>query len=332
MATLLEAFAQQLNARQTEQLAKVLDVKTEALRPGMDTAGALLLGAVHLQTATPEGAGDLLASLNGDKDLRTDAMDAIEAGHGYPILDFLFGVGYPKVTAWVQDTAGVDVEPFLAPAAVLMMRALEDTTLAEKFDAAGLTAYLQKEQDAFARAQPQLASQLNAALDLGQNTAERAERLMLRFTPEEWDALAKLPSLAASAVMMTDLSGPVGLNKEYAALLQALEAAAAANEPDSLVSLTARTYNEPAQIDALGVTQTNAQTMLRDACLQVVAILNAKATHQEIHAYKKMVMDVAQSVARAALDGGTLGIGRKPVSAGEHRTLDLLAAALAYDA
>ena len=134
MATLLEAFAQQLNARQSEQLAKLLNVKTEALRQGMDTAGALLLGAVHLQTATPEGAGDLLASLNGDKDLRTDAMEAIAAGHGYPILDFLFGVGYPKVTAWVKDTAGVEVEPFLAPAAVLMMRALEDAALAEKFD------------------------------------------------------------------------------------------------------------------------------------------------------------------------------------------------------
>ena len=330
MATLLEAFAQQLNARQNEQLAKLLDVKTEALRKGMDAAGALLLGAVHLQTATPEGAGDLLASLNGDKDLRADAMDAIAAGHGYPILDFLFGVGYSKVTAWVKDTAGVEVEPFLAPAAVLLMRALEDIALAEKFDAARLTAYLQKEEDTFARAQPQLASQLNAALDLGQNTIERAERLMLRFSPEEWDALAKLPALAASAVMMTDLSGPVGLNKEYAALLQALEAAAAANEPDSLVSLAARTFNEPAQIDALGVTQTNAQTMLRDGSLQTLAILNAKATHEEIHAYKKMVMEVARSVAQAAMDGGTLGIGRKPVSANEQSALDMLAAALAY--
>jgi hypothetical protein len=332
MATLLETYARQLNARQMEQLAKWLAVKTDALQKGLRTTGALLLGAVYQQSKTPQGADDLLASLNQDKELRSDALRAIEAGHGFPILNFLFGVGYPKVTAWVKDTVGVDVEPFLVPAAVLMMRALEEIALAEKFDAAGLAAYLQKEQDAFARAQPQLASQLNAALDLGQNTVERAERLMLRFTPEEWDTLARLPSLAASAVMMTDLSGPVGLNKEYTALLQALEKSAAANEPDSLVSLAARTYNEPSQIDALGVTPANARTMLRDGSLQTLAILNAKATHEEIHAYKKMVMDVARSVAQAAMDGGTLGIGRKPVSGNEQRALDLLAAALAYDA
>lgn len=332
MATLLETYAQQLNARQSEQLAKALGVKTDALQKGLNMAGALLLGAVHQQSKTPQGAADLLASLNQDKELRADALRAIEAGHGYPILNFLFGVGYPKVTAWVQNTTGLDVEPFLAPATVLMMRALEEIAVKEKFDAAGLAAYLQNEQNAFTRAQPQLASQLNAALDLGQNTVERAERLMLRFTPEEWDALARLPALAAAAVMMLDLSGPVGLNKEYTALFAALERAAAANEPDSLVSLAARSYNAPAQIDALGVTQANAQTKMRDACLEVVAILNARATHEEIHAYKKMVMDVAREVAHAALDGGTLGFGRKPVSADEQRGLDLLAAALAYDA
>lgn len=330
MTTLLEAYAQQLNARQTEQLAKLLDVKTDALHQGLELAGALLLGAVCQQSQTPEGADDLLASLNQDKDLRADAMRAIEAGHGYAILDFLFGVGYPKVTGWVKDTAGTDVESFLAAAAVLMMRALENTVSGEKLDAVGLAAYLGKQNDAFARAQPQLASQLNAALDLGQNTVERAENLMLRFTTEEWDALARLPSVAASAIMMADMSGPMGFNKEYAALLQALEASASANEPDSLVSLTARTYNAPAQIDALGVTQANAKTMLRDACLEAVAILNAKAAHEEIHAYKKMVMDVARQVAQAALDGGRLGIGRTPVSADEQRALDMLAAALAY--
>jgi len=332
MTTILETYAQQLNARQMEQLARWLDVRADTLQKGLDVSGALLLGAAAQHSKTPDGAADLLASLNKDKDLRAEALRAIEAGHGYPILDFLFGVGYPTVTAWVRDTAGVDVAPFLASAVVLFMRALETIVNQEKFDAAGLAAYLQDAQNAFARAQPQLASQLNAALDLGKNIEERAERLMLRFTPEEWAALARLPSIAASAVMMTDLSGPVGLNQEYTALLAALERAAAANEPDSLVSLVARTFNEPSQIDALGVTQANAQMMLRDACLEVVALLNAKATHNETHNYKTMVMNVARAVAHAALDGGTFGIGRKSVSAEEQRALDLLAAALAYDA
>lgn len=330
MPTLLDSLTKLLTPRQTEQLAKMLDVKTAQLPEGISTAGALLLGAAALEAATPEGAETLLASLTQDQDLHADVMHSIEAGHGYPILDFLFGVGLSRVTQWVKDTASVDVAPYLAATAVLFMRALHDTRKNEKLDAAGLGAYLQKEQETFARAKPQLASQLGAAIDLGKNTTERAERLMERFTPEEWDALAKLPALAASAVIMSDMSGPVGFNKEYTALFEALAAQASAHDPDSLVALAAMSYNEPAQVDALNITQANAQTQMRDACLQIVAILNDKCAHDEIVNYKKMVIEVARAVAQAALDGGTLGIGRKPISGDEQRALDMLAAALAY--
>jgi hypothetical protein len=330
MANLLDSLTNVLSPRQMEQLAKLLNTKPTSLPENIYTAGALLLGAVHAQTRTPEGAEALLESLTRDRELRAGVMAAIEAGRGYPILDFLFGVGLPKVTEWVRDTAGIDVAPYLPAAAVMLMHALDETVRAQTLDAAGLATYVKTEQDAFARAKPQLASQLNAALDLGQNIVERADRLMRRFTPEEWDALAKLPSIAASAVMMRALSGPVGLNREYTALLQALAASAAANEPDSLVSLAALSYNDPAQIDALGVTESNALTLMRDACLQALAILNDKASREEMAAYKKMVVDVASQVARAANDGGVLGVGGVPVSAEEQRTLDWLAAALAY--
>lgn len=331
MATsILENLTSSLTPRQTEHLAKMLDVKPAQLPEGIFAAGALLLGAVRQHTATPKGADELLASLTQDKELRTGVMEAIEAGHGYPILDFLFGVGLSKVETWVRDTAKIDVAPFLAPVAVLLMHQLEEKTRAEKFDAAGLTTYLNAEQETFARTKPQLASQVSAALDLGQNTVERAERIMERFTPEEWDALATLPAVAASAVMMSALSGPVGLNREYGSLFRSLAASAAANGFDSLAGLAAMTYNEPAKIDALGVTQANAQTRMRDACLQALAILTDKATHEELVLYKSMVVKVATDVAQATNDGGILGLGGKPISGDEKRTLELLAAALAY--
>lgn len=330
MANLLDSLSKQLNPRQTEHLAKQLDVNKTDLPRGLDTANALILDAVNTQCATTQGADDVLASLNLDKDLRRDAMASIEAGHGYPILDYLFGVGYPRVTGWVKDTAGIDVAPYLPAAAVLFMHALEEYVLKNKTDAAALTTYLKTEYDAFTRAQPQLASQLHAAIDLGQNTVERATRLMERFTPEEWDTLAKLPAIAASAVIMSDLSGPVGFGKEYETLFQALNDSANHHDPDSLVSLTARSYNDPAQVDALNITSANAQAKMRDACLEALAILNDKATHEETVAYKEMVVTVSRKVAQAAKDGGVFGLGGTPVSAAEQRMLDLLSAALAY--
>ncbi|RIK22765.1 MAG: hypothetical protein DCC52_13555 [Chloroflexi bacterium] len=63
MATLLETYAQQLTARQTDHVAKLLDVKPDALQKGLDLAGALLLGAVRQRSQTPQDAADLLASL-----------------------------------------------------------------------------------------------------------------------------------------------------------------------------------------------------------------------------------------------------------------------------
>ncbi|MBI4670527.1 MAG: DUF937 domain-containing protein [Chloroflexi bacterium] len=330
MAILLDEIAKLLTSRRAEQLAKLLDVRDAALKQGIQTAGAVLLGAANAQAATPEGADELLASLNLDKELQTDVMDAIAEGHGYPILDFLFGVGLPKVVSWLQDTSGAEVGPFLPVAAPLFMHVLQDQVRAQKLDRAGLSAFLAQEEKTFSHDQPQLASQINAALDLGQNTGERAERNLARFTPEEWTALARVPALAASAVMMTALSGPVGINKEYVALRQALADSRAANDPDSLVGLVSREYNDPAQIDALGVTQKNAVPMVRDACLQALAILNDKATHEEIVGYKKLVVTVSARVAHAANDGGIMSIGGKPVSADEQVTLDFIAAALAY--
>ncbi|MCI0476350.1 MAG: DUF937 domain-containing protein [Anaerolineales bacterium] len=330
MATLLDELSKLLNHRRAEQLEKMLGVKEHALKQGVQTAGAVLLGTANIQAATPAGAEELLASLNLDKEIRTDVMEAIAEGHGYPILNFLFGVGLPKVSSWLRDTAGMEVEPFLPVTAPMFMHVLQDAVRAQKLDGAGLTAYLVDQEKIFARAQPQLASQINAALDLGQNTVERAERNIERFTPEEWDTLSRVPALAGHAVMLAAWSGPRGLQKEFDALQTAMAECGRAHDPDSLVGLVGLTLTGPAQLDALGVTQANAMSLTRDGCLDALAILNDKATHEEILAYKEFIVAVAQRVAQAARDGGIFSVGGKPVSADEQAMLDLIAAALAY--
>jgi hypothetical protein len=67
-----------------------------------------------------------------------------------------------------------------------------------------------------------------------------------------------------------------------------------------------------------------AQGRLRDA----MQILSAKATPEEIDAYKRFVMTVAQAVAGAHKEGGFLGIGGKQISDAENQALDELSSAL----
>ncbi len=331
MATLLESFSQMLTPQLVEQLAKTLDVPESDVAPGMNTAGAVVLGATsNRASASTSDADELLADLQQDTSLDGDILQMVEEGREYPILDNLFGVGLTQVEEWIENTTQINIAPFLPIAAPLFMKLLRETIQSQNLDRAGLTARLKTEQAAFAQANPELASEVNAALDLGQDTVERAERHLARFTPEEWETLRQVPTLASYAVMMSALSGPVGLSKEMDALMQAMVEADTTQAPDSLVGLVSRQFYDPEQISELGANPTNALSMARDACLQALAILNEKALPEETLAYKQFVVNVATQVAQASNDGGILGIGGKPISDEEQMTLDLIAAALAY--
>jgi hypothetical protein len=59
-----------------------------------------------------------------------------------------------------------------------------------------------------------------------------------------------------------------------------------------------------------------------------MGILEAKATAEEIDAYKRFVMTVAQAAASAHKEGGFLGIGGKQISDAENQALDEISAAL----
>lgn len=344
MATLIESLAALITPQIAEQMAKALDVPENQVLPAMQLAGAVMLGAVNKEVAsqdnaasqaepgTGDGAANLLASLNMDTTLHNNVMEILNSGSGYPILDHYFGVGLVRVERWLQDNTGTNIAPFLPIAAPLFMRELQDDVVSQKLDAAGLAALLKKETETYADANPELISEVNAALDLGTDTEERAERQMARFTLEEWSTISKVPPLAGYAVMMAALSGPVGLSQEIDALIEAMEQHGAEAEPDSLVGLVSREFSDPEQINALGANRTNALEMARDASLQALAILNEKALYDETLAYKKFVMDVATHVAQATNDGGVLGIGGTPVSDDEQMTLQFIAAALAYSA
>lgn len=327
MTTLLDSITRTVTPHLTEQFAAELGLDEQQTTAGINLAAPLLLSALGNKTATPEGADEVLGSLKTEPQ---DPLDALASGESDAFLNQLLGVGAGKVTGWLENTTGIDVVPFLALVAPLVMNAIQNAVKTQNLDAAGLTQLLKTDNDAYALANPQLASELNAALDLGANVIERAARVRAQFTDEEWGTLAKTPALAGYAVMMSSLSGPVGINKELDALHLALHELGEAAEPDSLVGLVSREYHSPDEINTLGANRENATALMRDACLKSLQILNEKENYEETLSYKEFVVAVSTRVANAAIDGGFMSIGGKPVTDEEQMTLDLIAAALAY--
>lgn len=333
MATLLDSVTETVTPHMAEQFGTMLGVEQAQILPGITKTAPVVLAALGAKTATTEQADEVLASLKDDTVTAADARnpaDAIADGRSHALLSRLFGVGASKMASWIQDTTGFDVAPFLPLAAPLVWQALQNAVKQENLDSAGLTGLLKKENDAYARANPQLASEINAALDVGENVNERAARIREKFSPEEWNTLARTPALAGYAVMMSALSGPIGLNKEISALLEAMAEYGQSAEPDSLIGLVSREFHSPEQINTLGANRSNALNLARDACLEALRILNEKDTYEEALEYKEFVVNVATHVAQAAIDGGIMSIGGTPVSPEEQMTLDLIAAALAY--
>ncbi len=327
MTTLLDSLTRTLTPQLTQEFATEVGLDEQQTAEGIKVAAPLLLTAVGNQVATTAGADEVLARL---KDDTQDPADALLDGRGDSIVEQLLGIGASRVARWIQDTTGAEIAPLLPLIAPLVMNAIQNTVKTENLDSAGLTNLLKSETDAFARANPQLTSEINAALDVGANVNERAARIRAQFTDEEWATLSKTPALAGYAVMMSSLSGPVGINKELEALHLAMHELGDEAGPDSLVGLVSREFHSPEQINSLGANRDNATALMRDACLESLRILNEKETYEETLSYKEFVVSVSTRVANAAIDGGFLSIGGIPVTEEEQLTLDLIAAALAY--
>jgi hypothetical protein len=72
---------------------------------------------------------------------------------------------------------------------------------------------------------------------------------------------------------------------------------------------------------------TNGQLVL-DELRAVNEIVTAKATPQEVEAFRGWLVATAQAAADAAKEGGFMGFGAEQVSAGEKQMLDQVRAAL----
>jgi hypothetical protein len=138
------------------------------------------------------------------------------------------------------------------------------------------------------------------------------------FNAEEWSVVVEGPVFAGMWVIAADKGGTLRESLAIGRVYQEARGQQGDSELlDAIVSSQpaidqSRAPQKGGDVAALG------QERLREA----MRVVEDKATPEEVDAYKKFVMTVAQAAAAAHKEGGFLGIGGKQVSDAEEKALD----------
>jgi hypothetical protein len=144
------------------------------------------------------------------------------------------------------------------------------------------------------------------------------------FNAEEWSTVVEAPLYAAMRVISADRGGTL---RESLALGRVYKEARAGQRDSELLD---ELIKSPPAIDQERVKEAggNIGTVASERLREAIGTLEAKATPEEIDAYKRFVMTAAQAVASAHKEGGFLGIGGKEISDAENQALDEISTAL----
>jgi hypothetical protein len=143
------------------------------------------------------------------------------------------------------------------------------------------------------------------------------------FNAEEWSTVVEGPLLAGMRVITADRGGTIreslAMGQVYA---QARRRHGESELLDDLVSSPPALDQE--RLRAAGDVGGASTERLREA----LEILEQKASPDELEAYKRFVVGVAEAAAKAHKEGGFIGIGGKQVSESEQAALDEVQATL----
>ncbi len=144
------------------------------------------------------------------------------------------------------------------------------------------------------------------------------------FDAQEWETVVQGPFYAGMRVMAADRGGTfresLAIGRVYR---EAREQHGQSELLDELVA-------SPPAVDQSRAQQAGGDvaTMAIDRLREAMRVLEEKATADEVDAYKRFTMTVAQAAASAHKEGGFLGIGGKEVSPAEDEALDQVSMAL----
>jgi hypothetical protein len=137
------------------------------------------------------------------------------------------------------------------------------------------------------------------------------------FNAEEWSTVVEAPVLVALRVIMAERGGTL---RESLSLGRAYVEARKDHEGELLQAIV----SSAPDIDKNGLEPTEGLAERTDESLREAQ----KATREEVESYKRFVLSVGETVARAHREGGFLGIGGKEVTEREQAALDGVAATI----
>jgi hypothetical protein len=140
----------------------------------------------------------------------------------------------------------------------------------------------------------------------------------------------------AAAIIVSDLSGSVGIAREFLSMAQAVEETGQRHDANELVAALVADLQPPQgehteeTEDITDISEARAKALAETR--EIAALLERKAPPAEAEGFKRWMLSIAERVSKAAREGGVLGIGSKLVSEKETTMIDELAEALGLDA
>jgi hypothetical protein len=145
------------------------------------------------------------------------------------------------------------------------------------------------------------------------------------FDAPEWEAVIEGPAIAGLIVVTAQRGGSIrealAIGKEYVEEAREHRGELIGEIAEKPPRLSHKEFSSPEALHTEGLQRIS----------NAVEILKAKATPDEVDAYGRFVLAVAERAAAADKSGGTLGIGGVEVSDAENAALDEIAAALGVD-
>jgi hypothetical protein len=147
------------------------------------------------------------------------------------------------------------------------------------------------------------------------------------FTDEEWTRIRRAPLVAGVAISLADPGGPIELAKETMATLRSATLPPSQEELLASVALEVQALAQHKQ-NPLGDFKPGGGQQVLEELGAVDQLVAAKATPEEVAAFRGWLVAAAQAAADAGKEGGFLGFGAERVSAGEQRMLEQVRAAI----
>ena len=147
------------------------------------------------------------------------------------------------------------------------------------------------------------------------------------FSDEEWARIRRAPLVAGLAISLADPGGPIEVAKETMASLRSATLPPSQEELLAGVALDVQALAQHRQ-NPLGDFKPRSGQQVLEELRGVNEIVTAKATPEEVEAFRRWLVAAAQSAADAAKEGGFMWFGAEQVSAGEKQMLDQVRTAI----